>query len=103
MDERIEILKTKIVEFAHPDKIILFGSHAQGTASADSDVDLLVIGPSDVPRGEREVRLRVALFGSDLPYDLIALTSAEVEARQRIKGPFIAEILSNGKIICERQ
>ena len=28
-----------------PDKIVLFGSHARGTAGPDSDVDLLVIMP----------------------------------------------------------
>jgi len=27
----------------HPDKVILFGSHAYGRPNADSDVDILVI------------------------------------------------------------
>lgn len=102
MDDRIEILKAKIVELGHPDKIILFGSHARGTATEDSDVDLLVIGPSDLPRREREFRIISALFSSGIPYDLIALTPEEVDARLRINGPFIKEILSTGKVIYER-
>jgi predicted nucleotidyltransferase len=102
MDKRIEALRDKIVEVGHPDKIILFGSHARGTATPDSDVDLLVIGPSDLPRRERQIRFRRALFGSGVPYDLMALTPAEVEFRLRRNGPFIREILSTGKLIYER-
>ena len=33
----------RIVKRFHPDKIILFGSHARGDAGPDSDVDLLVV------------------------------------------------------------
>jgi hypothetical protein len=65
-------------------------------------VDLLVIGPSDLPRRERQVHFRRALFGSCIPYDLIALTPEEVEARLQIRGPFIREILSTGQVIYER-
>ncbi|HEY3397742.1 MAG TPA: nucleotidyltransferase domain-containing protein [Armatimonadota bacterium] len=32
-----------IVEIAHPELVILFGSWAEGTARPDSDVDLLVV------------------------------------------------------------
>ena len=31
-----------------PEKVILFGSYATGTAGSESDVDLLVIMPGDV-------------------------------------------------------
>src|SRR5436189_6137258 len=36
----------KVAERFHPDKIILFGSHAYGTPHADSDVDILVVMPA---------------------------------------------------------
>ena len=103
MDPRIEFLKSKIVEAADPDRIIMFGSQARGTATEDSDVDLLVIGPSELPRRQRQVRLRHAFFGCGIPCDLMALTQEEVDARLRINGPFINEILSTGKVIYERQ
>ena len=35
----------RIVKTSDPDKVILFGSHARGDASPDSDLDLLVIAP----------------------------------------------------------
>jgi predicted nucleotidyltransferase len=102
MDARIAALRDKIVQIGNPDKIILFGSHARGEATVDSDVDLLVIGPSDLPQRQRELRFRKALFGSGVPYDLIALTPDEVEIRVQRNGPFIHEILLNGKVIYER-
>jgi predicted nucleotidyltransferase len=36
-----------IVEIAHPELIILFGSWAEGTAREDSDVDLLVVAETE--------------------------------------------------------
>ncbi|MBH0185089.1 MAG: nucleotidyltransferase domain-containing protein, partial [Nitrospira sp.] len=33
----------RIVERFHPERVILFGSHARGTAGPQSDVDLLVV------------------------------------------------------------
>jgi predicted nucleotidyltransferase len=100
--EKIEVLKNKIVEAEHPDRIILFGSHAAGTATEESDVDLLVISGSSLSRPEREISLTRKLFGSGVPFDLLFLTPAEVEERVRRNGPFIREILSRGKILYER-
>src|SRR5713101_6179605 len=45
-----------IAEQFHPDKIILFGSHAYGTPHEDSDVDLLVVMPA---RNQIDQALRI--------------------------------------------
>jgi len=42
-----QIVKTIATELK-PEKIILFGSHARGEATPDSDYDLFVIVPIDV-------------------------------------------------------
>jgi uncharacterized protein len=99
---QIEALKNKIVELEHPDKIILFGSHATGAATEESDVDLLVISDSTLSRPDREISLTRKLFGSGVPFDLFFLTPAEVEERVRRNGPFIREILSRGKVLYDR-
>ena len=46
--ETISEMVRRIVERFHPEKIILFGSYARGTAGPDSDVDLLVVLPIEV-------------------------------------------------------
>jgi predicted nucleotidyltransferase len=43
MDALVEKITKKIAEAIHPDKIILFGSRAKGTATEESDVDLVVV------------------------------------------------------------
>jgi predicted nucleotidyltransferase len=42
-------LLVRIVEAWHPYQIWLFGSRARGEANAESDWDLLVVVPDDVP------------------------------------------------------
>ena len=39
----IEKLVNTVVEIEHPQKVVLFGSYANGKAHDESDVDLLVI------------------------------------------------------------
>ena len=58
-DTLLKEMTVKLVAEFDPDKVILFGSHAWGTPSADSDVDLFVIVPDS---GERPLaRMRRAL------------------------------------------
>src|SRR6202158_6570341 len=45
-----------VAEKFHPDKIILFGSHAYGTPHEDSDVDILVVMPC---RNQIDAALRI--------------------------------------------
>lgn len=100
--EEIAKLTARIVEVEQPEKIILFGSYANGTATENSDIDLLVISRSTLPRPEREVRLTRQLFGSGVPYDLLVWTPEEIEERQRRNGLFTREILSTGQVIYQR-
>jgi len=85
----------------HPRKIILFGSHASGNPTADSDVDLLVIMPRTRERGERvSVRIRQAV-PRDFPLDLLVRTPAEVAKRLRWGDFFLREVMDKGKVLYE--
>jgi uncharacterized protein len=71
------------------ERVLLFGSHARGTAAPDSDYDLIIVaehfGP--IPRLRREVGLHQMFYdmGGDASLDLICLTPREFdEARERI-------------------
>ena len=46
----------RIVRQFHPDKIILFGSLAQGQSGPDSDADLLVVMPVDGSKRRQAVQ-----------------------------------------------
>ena len=88
-----------------PEQIILFGSHARGTAGLDSDVDLLVVMPLKNPRHEKrnvELAMRLALHDFAIATDVIVVTPEEVARRQHIPGTIIRPALREGKVLYAR-
>ena len=70
-----------------PEKIVLFGSYAQGTPTEDSDVDVLVVMP--LPRGQRDVRQAAAIrerVRASFPMDVI-VRSPRLIARRKCPVP----------------
>ena len=63
VQKKIEEMVRRIVERFHPEKIILFGSHARGTAGPDSDVDLLVVMPVQGSRRRKATEIDLSLIG----------------------------------------
>lgn len=55
MTPTADVLKQLVLRvFPQARRIVLFGSRATGRARPDSDVDLLVVTPRQLPRAERE-------------------------------------------------
>ncbi len=100
--ERIEEMARRIVERFHPERIILFGSHARGTAGPDSDVDLLVVLRDAAPKRAKTVEIYRLLAGMGLPKDVIVVTPEEVERYRNVTGTIIHPALREGKVLYER-
>ncbi|MFA4957575.1 MAG: nucleotidyltransferase domain-containing protein [Candidatus Methanoperedens sp.] len=98
-DELIQEIKNRIISGVHPDKIILFGSYAYGTPTKDSDLDLLVIMPSDEPMHSRVTRIRKLVRDIPIPKDIIVYTPQEVEKWKDASVAFITSIVRTGKVI----
>lgn len=96
--EIIEI-KNKIAKEFKPQKIILFGSYAQGHQKKDSDIDLLIIKETKLPKHKRAKEIRKILRGYLIPIDIIVYTPKEVEEWKNANTSFIASIMKNGKVI----
>lgn len=62
----IRQMTNRIAKRFKPDKIVLFGSHARGTAGPDSDVDLLVIMPVSGSKRKTQVAIRCAGYPCSL-------------------------------------
>jgi len=81
-------------------KVILFGSYAQGTAKEDSDVDLLVICDFEGRSVDKSVQIRVSLR-PHFPLDLLVRTPQKVNQRIQMGDDFMREILEEGKVLYE--
>jgi len=80
--------------------VILFGSYAKGSATADSDVDLLVIGPFRGRSVDKSVEIRMNLR-PHFPVDILIKTSKKVCQLIKMGDCFIQEILEKGKVLYE--
>jgi uncharacterized protein len=87
-----------------PEKIILFGSSAEGGAQDDSDIDLLIVKETSQPFYRRltHVRQLVSPYRGGLPFDLIVLTPAELKQRLALGDQFLASILRSGTILYDK-
>lgn len=99
IQDRIQNIVNKIVSEADPEKVILFGSHAWGQPTKDSDVDLFVIQKSNERRLEREVKLHNAIYPAGIAVDVLAYTPEEVDSRLKLGDFFIKNILNRGKVL----
>ncbi len=98
-DEIILEIKNRIVKEVHPEKIILFGSYAYGNPTKDSDLDLLVILPTEEPMHRRVTRIRKLLRDINIPKDIIVYTPQEVEKWKNASAAFITSIIKEGMVI----
>ncbi|MFP4171497.1 MAG: nucleotidyltransferase domain-containing protein [Candidatus Hydrogenedentota bacterium] len=100
--QEVELLKfitDAIVDEAHPEAVILFGSRARKTNAPDSDVDLLVVlSDSEEARRRRQItgRLYRRLRGICVPVELLVYTRSEVERWRDTPGHIIATCLTQG-------
>ena len=98
----ISTMMDRIVEAFQPAQIVLFGSHARGTATERSDVDLLVILTNVSDKRDTAIEIRRVL--GDLPVckDIVVATPEEVARRGHLVGTVLRSALREGKVIYER-
>lgn len=95
-----------IVKAIAPQKVILFGSHARGTAGPGSDLDFMVIedGPfgPDKTRENEMVKLWQLFFDYAIPLDFLVYSPEEIERWKNAPNHVVAHALKEGKILYER-
>ena len=92
----------RIVNALHPEKIILFGSFARGKPTPDSDVDLMVIMETTATHNERYLAVARQLRPRVFPVDIIVKTPDEVEGDLKSGDFFVKEIVTQGRVLYER-
>lgn len=92
----------RIVGRFHPDRIILFGSHAKGEPTNDSDIDLLIVMPVEGSRRSKANEIDLALADRTIPVDVIVVTPDQFERERNALGTIVREAVREGRIIYER-
>ena len=87
----------RIVEVAHPLRIILFGSAARGDMGPDSDVDLLVVMPNGIHHRQVAKKVYMALCGLPIPKDIVVVTEEDVRRYAQDPSLIIAPALADGR------
>jgi len=101
-EETLRVIVNRIAEAFDPQKIILFGSWARGEGSPHSDIDLLIIKESTLPRPLRYGQVRRLFWGMGLPMDILVYTPEEFDRYQSVPGSFTYTIAHEGKVLYAR-
>jgi len=101
--ETIDGVAKAIVENFHPEKIILFGSYALGTATPDSDLDLLVVMNTDQPRNKRSVPIRLMFSPVPCAMDILVYTPDEIEKWNGVTNHIVTEAYLDGRVVYDRR
>ncbi len=98
-DPLVERVVSTIAENVRPDKIILFGSRANGTAQPDSDIDLVVVYSGPKSKQEMQVEIRRLFHSPGFSMDLFIMTPDELESRKRFANSLAREVSETG-VVC---
>ena len=77
----------------------IFGSHARGTASAESDIDVIVVAPTDRPFVDRFRDYLPAIANAGVGIDLLVYTPEEFARMQAEERPFLVDALADARRI----
>lgn len=104
----IELLKTEIISHLieiKPDRIILFGSYANGNAYSESDIDLFILKDNldveEIRSFRRRARkcLRDLIYKYHIGFDIIVEPTEEVLYKEDYF--YKVDLLQNGVVIYE--
>ncbi len=104
MDDKMVDRAVKVLLETAPagSRVILFGSHARGTARPDSDIDFLVVEPALKDRFAEILRLRKAVeaaFGDRVqPVDLVVTDEAQFRRYEQTPNTLAFEAATGGRM-----
>ena len=95
----LDEIVARITAVARPARVIVFGSTVTGTATADSDIDLLIVLDEVDDARLESVRLRRALRGVGAPLDVIVMRTERFEETKNVVGGIAYPANKYGRVI----
>ena len=103
INQHIQQMVKLIVAQFQPEKIILFGSHARGDGTADSDVDLLIVMPVQGSKRAKQLEIRAAVHDVRVPKDILVSRPEEFQWRKDIIGTIERPAAHEGRVLYARE
>jgi uncharacterized protein len=104
MDTTSELLDSivdRLITVTRPARVIVFGSTVTGIATADSDIDLLIVLDEVDDVRLESVRLRRALRGVGVPIDVIVMRTDRFDETKNVVGALAYPANKYGRVIYE--
>ena len=95
---RIRAFANQITEQFHPERIILFGSYANGRPTEESDVDLLIVMNTRLREVDKAAEIRCGL-DAPFPLDLLVRRPGTIQKRIAQGDCFLQDAFENGKTL----
>jgi HEPN domain-containing protein/predicted nucleotidyltransferase len=103
MIKELNDISRRLIKEYDPEKIILFGSRAEGKGSEGSDIDLVIVKETDKRPLDRRIEVETLLADRAVPIDLIVYTPDEIRHLYSIGSPFVEEIVEKGRLLYMRK
>ncbi|MBI4544763.1 MAG: nucleotidyltransferase domain-containing protein [Gemmatimonadetes bacterium] len=100
--EAIQTIRERIEREFQPERVVLFGSYARGTAQRGSDVDILVVLREVADKRAAAIAIRRSLVDLAIAKDILVSTPQEIAERGHLVGTVLRSPLRDGKILYER-
>lgn len=101
-EELLHEIRRRVVDAFAPQWVILFGSYAEERATADSDLDLLVVTERPVNHKERLARTQGLFRDMPLPVQVITISRQEFEETRDVIGGIAYPAAKYGSVIYEK-
>jgi len=98
-DAQLREAGRRLAQAAPHARVILFGSHARGTAGERSDVDILVIEPEVANTALESVRLMRELRDLRLPVEVVVVSEREAADWRDVRGSLVHVAVTEGRVL----
>jgi predicted nucleotidyltransferase len=95
----INNIVAQVIKKYRPDKIILFGSLAQGQMNESSDIDLFIIKKKPPKNGIKRLHEIENLIKYKIAVDFIICSPEETKKYLKLGDPFIHSIFKTGRVL----
>ncbi len=101
LNENIKkIIREKIYSEINPKQVILFVFYAYGTATKDSDIDLMIVEQKIIGSKVKEaVRIKRILNEVDMSKDILVVSEDEFEFYKTEAGSVIRDAYERGEVL----